>query len=141
HYGFSAGDRFLQKTPATFDVSVWEFFLPFVSGASLVVAPPGAHREPRAIAALIRAHEVTNVHFVPSMLSVFLDEPTVRGLALHRVFCSGEELPADLANRFHEVVAAELHNLYGPTEAAVDISYWPVPAREIRPGDRSQPVP
>lgn len=136
HYGFGPTDRILQKTPATFDVSVWEFFLSFLSGGLLVVAPPGAHRDPAALAALIRANGITTLHFVPSMLAAFLDAPESSGIALKRVFCSGEELPADLRNRFHQRIEAELHNLYGPTEAAVDVSYWPASA-----GDRSSPVP
>ncbi|WP_374405804.1 amino acid adenylation domain-containing protein [Pelagerythrobacter sp.] len=136
HYGFNASDRILQKTPATFDVSVWEFFLPLTLGATLVVAPPGAHRDPAAIAALIRDEAITTLHFVPSMLAAFLDAPDSEGLSLARVFCSGEELPADLRDRFHRRIGAQLHNLYGPTEAAVDVSYW-------RAGleDDARPVP
>lgn len=136
HYGFDASDRILQKTPATFDVSVWEFFLPFISGACLVVAPPEAHRDPQALAKIIREEKVTTAHFVPSMLAAFLAEPSARGLSFARVFCSGEELPADLRDRFHRTVSAELHNLYGPTEAAVDVSFWPA-----GPDDHSLPVP
>lgn len=136
HYGIGAADRILQKTPATFDVSVWEFFLPLMRGAALVVAPPGAHRDPAAIAALIRGEGITTLHFVPSMLAAFLDAPESDGLAVTRVFCSGEELPADLRDRFHRRLRAQLHNLYGPTEAAVDVSYWPA-----GPDDTSSPVP
>lgn len=136
HYGFSAKDRFLQKTPATFDVSVWEFFLPFLCGARLVVAPPGAHRDPAAIAALVRRHGITTLHFVPSMLSAFLASPASQGLSVARTFCSGEELTADHRDRFHQRITGELHNLYGPTEAAVDVSYWPA-----GPDDTSSPVP
>ncbi|WP_120010042.1 non-ribosomal peptide synthetase [Teichococcus vastitatis] len=136
HYGFGPGDRILQKTPATFDVSVWEFFLAFLCGGTLVVAPPGAHKDPAALAALLRGARVTTAHFVPSMLAAFLAEPASAGLALRHVFCSGEELTADLRDRFHSRITAELHNLYGPTEAAVDVSAWPA-ARE----DRSRPVP
>jgi enterobactin synthetase component F len=136
HYGFGPADRILQKTPATFDVSVWEFFLSFVTGGTLVVAPPGAHRDPAAIAALIRDEAITTLHFVPSMLAAFLDAPESQDLATTRVFCSGEELPGDLRDRFHRRVRAELHNLYGPTEAAVDVSYWPA-----APDDSSRPVP
>lgn len=136
HYDFTTVDRILQKTPATFDVSVWEFFLPFLCGASLVVAPPGSHRDPLMIARLIREYGITTAHFVPSMLAAFLGEPSVKGLQLRRVFCSGEELGADLRDRFHTLVSAELHNLYGPTEAAVDISWWPA-----GPDDGSRPVP
>jgi len=136
HYGFDASDVILQKTPATFDVSVWEFFLPLLVGGTLAVAAPGAHRDPASIAALVRRHGVTTMHFVPAMLAAFLAEPAASGLALERVFCSGEELTADLRDRFHRTITAELHNLYGPTEAAVDVSYWPA-GRE----DASAPVP
>lgn len=136
HYGFTLQDRILQKTPATFDVSVWEFFLPYISGATLVMAPPGAHRDPTALAAEIRRHGITTAHFVPSMLSAFLAAPASQGIRMARVFCSGEELTAELRDRFHTRVTSELHNLYGPTEAAVDVSYWPA-----TPEDRSNPLP
>ncbi|KDE88086.1 enterobactin synthase subunit F [Stenotrophomonas maltophilia] len=136
HYGIGADDRVLQKTPATFDVSVWEFFLPLLCGATLVVARPDAHRDPTELARLIRGHGITTAHFVPSMLDAFLAAPASEGLQLRRVFTSGEALDAALRDRFHARVRAELHNLYGPTEAAVDVSYWPASAQ-----DRSRPVP
>ena len=136
HYGFAADDRVLQKTPATFDVSVWEFFLPLLCGATLVLAGPDAHRDPSELARLIRSHGITTAHFVPSMLDAFLAAPASEGLCLRRVFTSGEALDATLRDRFHGRVQAELHNLYGPTEAAVDVSWWPASA-----GDRSRPVP
>ncbi|WP_312735383.1 amino acid adenylation domain-containing protein [Stenotrophomonas sp.] len=136
HYGFAADDRVLQKTPATFDVSVWEFFLPLLCGATLVLAGPDAHRDPTELARLIRSHGITTAHFVPSMLDAFLATPASEGLRLRRVFTSGEALDATLRDRFHGRVHAELHNLYGPTEAAVDVSWWPASA-----GDRSRPVP
>ncbi|RJL11895.1 non-ribosomal peptide synthetase [Paracoccus siganidrum] len=135
-YGIDASDRILQKTPATFDVSVWEFILPMIVGAELVMAAPGAHRDPAAIAAAIRRHGITTLHFVPSMLSAFLASPASQGLALRRVFCSGEELTADQRARFHSRINAQLHNLYGPTEAAVDVSFWPA-----APDDDSNPLP
>ncbi|MCU1134909.1 amino acid adenylation domain-containing protein [Stenotrophomonas maltophilia] len=135
-YGIRADERVLQKTPATFDVSVWEFFLPLLCGATLVVAGPDAHRDPTELARLIRGHGITTVHFVPSMLDAFLAAPASEGLQLRRVFTSGEALDAALRDRFHARVQAELHNLYGPTEAAVDVSYWPASAQ-----DRSRPVP
>ncbi|WP_369348418.1 amino acid adenylation domain-containing protein [Stenotrophomonas sp. JAG2] len=136
HYAIQPDDRILQKTPATFDVSVWEFFLPLISGATLVVAPPEAHRDPLALAALIRQHAITTLHFVPSMLAAFLAAPAARGLQLRRVFTSGEALDAALRDRFHATIQAELHNLYGPTEAAVDVSFWPASQ-----DDTSAPVP
>lgn len=136
HYGFGARDVILQKTAATFDVSVWEFFLPFLCGGTLVLAPPGAQGDPAAIAKLMREEGITTAHFVPSMLAAFLAHPDARGLRVARVFCSGEALTADLRDRFHQTLSGELHNLYGPTEAAVDVTYWPA-----SPEDRSNPLP
>ncbi|MYT22399.1 AMP-binding protein, partial [Streptomyces sp. SID7760] len=110
-----------------FDVSVWELFWPLLTGATLVLARPGGQRDPGYLAGLIRAEGVSTVHFVPSMLSVFLDDPAaVAGAAgLTRVVCSGEALPHELQRRFFErLPGVELHNLYGPTEAAVDVTYW-----------------
>ena len=136
-YGLAADDRVLQKTPATFDVSVWEFFWPLVVGAELVVAEPGGHRDAAYLARLIDDCGITTLHFVPTMLRAFLDQPQLpRFDALRRVFASGEALTADLAARFHERCSAELHNLYGPTEAAVDVTYW-----HCRSEDRRAVVP
>jgi len=125
-YRLGADDRVLQKTPSSFDVSVWEFIWPLIVGATLVVATPDGHRDPTYLAELIHAERLTTVHFVPSMLQAFLSEPTVPRLCagLRRVICSGEALPAELAARFRSILDAELHNLYGPTEASVDVTYW-----------------
>ncbi len=136
HYGIDTTDRILQKTPTTFDVSVWELFLPYLCGGTLVFAEPGAHRDPSAIAGLVRTQGITTMHFVPSMLSAFLEAPASEGLSLTRVFCSGEALTAEHRTRFHARVTAQLHNLYGPTEAAVDVTYW-----EAAPQDDSLPLP
>ncbi|WP_309094585.1 non-ribosomal peptide synthetase [Streptomyces sp.] len=126
-YRLGPEDRVLQKTPAGFDVSVWEFFWPLVTGAALVLARPDGHRDPAHLATLIREQRVTTAHFVPSMLRVFLDDPAAahaRGV-LRRIVCSGEALPADLAERCARLLpGTDLHNLYGPTEAAVDVTAW-----------------
>ncbi|QMU80324.1 amino acid adenylation domain-containing protein [Streptacidiphilus sp. PB12-B1b] len=136
-YPIGPGDRVLQKTPSGFDVSVWEFFWALQTGAALVVAAPGGHRDAAYLAGLIRRESVTTAHFVPSMLQVFLQEPAVRECtSLRRVFASGEALPPEVQNRFFETLDAELHNLYGPTEAAVDVTYWP-----CRPGEEATTVP
>ncbi len=135
-FGFGPGDVVLHKTPTTFDVSVWEIFLAHLSGAALVVAPAEAHRDPGWLARVVREQGVTAMHFVPSMLAPFLDHPDSEGLGIHRVFCSGEALPATLRDRFHARIRGELHNLYGPTEAAVDVTHWAAP-----PDDTSDPLP
>ncbi|MFC3448276.1 non-ribosomal peptide synthase/polyketide synthase [Amycolatopsis speibonae] len=120
-YGLTLDDRVLQKTPSSFDVSVWEFFWPLITGATLVVAKPDGHRDPRYLAELIRTAGITTVHFVPSMLEAFLAEEP-RWHDVRRVLCSGEALPSELAAR----VDVPLHNLYGPTEASVDVTSWAV---------------
>ncbi|RSN27514.1 non-ribosomal peptide synthetase [Amycolatopsis sp. WAC 01416] len=117
-YGLTPDDRVLQKTPSSFDVSVWEFFWPLVTGATLVVAKPEGHKDPAYLAELIRTAGITTVHFVPSMLALFLETAECAGL--RRVICSGEALPSELAAR----VDVPLYNLYGPTEASVDVTAW-----------------
>ncbi|MBV9790335.1 MAG: amino acid adenylation domain-containing protein, partial [Chloroflexi bacterium] len=125
-FQLSANDKILQKTPFSFDVSVWEFFWPLLTGAALVVAQPGRHGDPAYLADLIAQQQITTLHFVPPMLQAFLDEPDAQHCqSLRRVICSGEALPYALQQRFCErLTHAELHNLYGPTEAAVDVTWW-----------------
>jgi amino acid adenylation domain-containing protein/FkbM family methyltransferase len=137
-FGIGPTDAVLQKTPFSFDVSVWEFFWPLMTGARLVVARPGGHRDPAYLARTIETERVTVVHFVPSMLRAFLDEPGLRERcrSLRHVVCSGEALSPDLQRRCFERVDADLHNLYGPTEAAVDVTHW----RCRREDDGSVPI-
>ena len=125
-YGLQAGETVLQKTPFGFDVSVWEFFWPLMVGARLAVAPPGAHKEPQQLAELIARHEVSTIHFVPSMLQAFLaDEGVGECTSLRRIICSGEALPAQVQNEvLQRLPQAGLYNLYGPTEAAIDVTHW-----------------
>ncbi len=126
-YGLGAHDRVLQKTPLGFDVSVWEFFWPLMTGARLVMALPGGHQDPAYLVRTIAAEGVTTVHFVPSMLQAFLEEPDLaaRLPSLRRIIASGEALSLELRQRcLARLPGVELHNLYGPTEAAVDVTSW-----------------
>ncbi|EME20381.1 non-ribosomal peptide synthetase [Rhodococcus triatomae] len=119
----TAEDRVVLKTPATFDVSVWELFWPNVNGAAVVVAGPDDHRDPDAVLALLQGARVTVAHFVPSMLEEVLALPGIDLPALRRVVCSGEALQFRTAARFAAAVpGAALDNLYGPTEAAVEVT-------------------
>ncbi|MFE9686712.1 amino acid adenylation domain-containing protein [Streptomyces sp. NPDC006285] len=142
-YGLTAGDRVLQKTPSSFDVSVWEFFWPLREGATLVVAEPGGHKDPAYLARLIREETVTTCHFVPSMLRMFLATPEAGRCAevLRRVFCSGEVLPRETAHAFARTLpGVGLHNLYGPTEAAVDVTYHACDPADFGPVPIGRPV-
>ena len=125
-YKIDGSDTVLQKTPFSFDVSVWEFFWPLMTGARLVVALPGDHRDPERLVQTIREHQITTLHFVPSMLQAFMAHPQVESCnTLRRVVCSGEALPAELAAQvLKRLPQAGLYNLYGPTEAAIDVTHW-----------------
>ncbi|PHM38856.1 amino acid adenylation domain-containing protein [Xenorhabdus innexi] len=143
-YPLNNSDVILQKTPISFDVSVWELFWWSISGASVHLLPPGAHKDPLEIIEAISAHNITTLHFVPSMLQPFLDvlqaEPKLVNqlTSLRRVFTSGEALPPTRVNQFRKIFsvlglnAPALINLYGPTEATVDVSYF-----EILPDNNS----
>ncbi len=125
HYQLTPSDRVLQKTPFSFDVSVWEFFWPLLVGARLVLARPEGHKDPAYLVETIIREQISTIHFVPSMLQLFLEEPDVpRCTSLQRVICSGEALSYELQRRFFARSQAALSNLYGPTEAAVDVTWW-----------------
>ncbi|MBY0239926.1 MAG: amino acid adenylation domain-containing protein [Burkholderiaceae bacterium] len=132
-YGLTTTDTVLQKTPCGFDVSVWEFFWPLMTGARLAMADPEAHRDPQALQDAIATWDVSCLHFVPSMLATFTAHLTAhlkrqeaeRCPSLRLVFCSGEALSKAQAREFNNVSGAQLHNLYGPTEAAVDVTAYP----------------
>ena len=135
HYPLTADDVVAQKTPCSFDVSVWEFWWPFIAGAQLVMAEPEAHRDPLAMQQFFARYGVTTTHFVPSMLAAFVASLNTENVAschtLRRVFCSGEALPTALCREWEELTGAPLHNLYGPTEAAVDVSWYPACGPEL----------
>lgn len=122
-YGIDPDDRVLHKTPTSFDVSVWELVLPLLTGSAIVLAPPGAHRDPERLDALVAAQRVTVLHLVPSMLAGYLDlVPEPSWSTVRHLLCSGEGLPAALAVRAHQATGVPVHNLYGPAEAAIDVT-------------------
>ncbi|TSI14548.1 non-ribosomal peptide synthetase [Brevibacterium aurantiacum] len=140
-YQLDDTDIVLQKTPFSFDVSVWEFYWPLITGAVLAIAEPEVHKDPKALARTITANGVTTCHFVPSALSVFTGTRELQECtSLRRVFCSGEALDSETAHRLMAVLPIELHNLYGPTEAAVDVTHWPVSAEHSGPVPIGRPV-
>jgi amino acid adenylation domain-containing protein len=125
-YGCDSSDRILQKTPFSFDVSVWEFIWPLSAGATLVLAKPGGHQQPDYLTTLIQQAGISKLHFVPSMLSSMLSLGDLAACdSLRQVFSSGEALAVSHVEQFNQQCPqAVLHNLYGPTEAAIDVSYW-----------------
>ena len=138
-YRIDKSDVILQKTPYYFDVSVWELFWWALQGARLCFLMPGGERNPLAIVETIRKHHVSVMHFVPSMLNVFLEyldgkaASVLGGLAsVRRVFASGEALTPSHVRKFNDIwgskTGTRLTNLYGPTEATVDVSYFDCPA-------------
>ena len=149
-YPIGPGDVVLQKTPYTFDVSVWELFWWALPGASVCMLSPGGERNPLAIVESVREHQVTVMHFVPSMLSVFLQYLDAKPAAVaalgsvRRVFASGEALTPSHVRRFHEIwglqTGTQLTNLYGPTEATVDVSCFDCPAHELATVPIGRPI-
>jgi amino acid adenylation domain-containing protein/FkbH-like protein len=137
-YGLVEQDRVLQKTPFSFDVSAWEIFWTLSTGAALVIARPEGHKDSGYLREVIETTQVTTLHFVPSMLQVFLQEHRAGSCpSLRRVICSGEELPASLRRLFFQCFPrVELHNLYGPTEAAIDVTAW-----QCTPQEQGERVP
>jgi amino acid adenylation domain-containing protein len=124
-YPIGPSDRLLQKTQIGFDVSVRELFWPLIHGARIAVATPGAQGNPAYLAEVIEREQITTLHFVPSMLQLFLEEADpARCLSLRCILSGGEPLPVDLVRRFFDRFSCELHNLYGPSEAAVSVTSW-----------------
>lgn len=124
-YPITTEDRVVQKTPFSFDVSVWEFFWPLVTGATLVIAKPGGHKDPAYLIDLINRERITTSHFVPSMLQAFLHDPAASSCrSLKRVICSGEALSIETQEKFFTALDCELLNFYGPTEASVEVTHW-----------------
>ena len=124
-YRIDNKDKILQKTPFSFDVSVWEFFWTLATGATLIVAKPEGHKETDYLVEIIEKYQITTLHFVPSMLTVFLENENLEKCqSLNRVICSGEALSFNLKETFKQKLNCQLHNLYGPTEVAIDVSFW-----------------
>ncbi|PHM65244.1 Amino acid adenylation [Xenorhabdus stockiae] len=125
-YQLTPQDRVLQKTPFSFDVSVWELFPPLMFGARLILARPEGHKDPHYLLSETEKHKITFIHFVPSMLQLFLSAiPAGRCLSLRHILCSGEAFPYALQQKCLAYFAhCQLHNLYGPTEAAIHVTAW-----------------
>jgi len=142
HLQLTEEDAVLQKTPYTFDVSVWEFLWPLMTGARLVLAKPEGHQDPSYLVDLIASEGITVAHFVPSMLALFLEEKELeRVTSLRRVICSGEALSYELQERFFSRIGASLHNFYGPTETSIEVTYWDCqPESELRTVPIGYPV-
>jgi len=136
-FDFRSTDRFLQKTPFTFDAAGWEFFVPLLIGAQVVIAEPGGHQDPAYLVSAIAENEITVLQLVPSMLQIVLAEPGFDNChTLRHMFCGGEALPGSLHTRFHNRLKCELHNLYGPTEYSIDAA-----CRPSQPGTFERTVP
>jgi amino acid adenylation domain-containing protein len=133
-FAFRADDRVLQRTPLGFDASVWEFFVPLQTGATLVVAPPGRATDPAELVELVRRQDITMMQLVPSLLALVLEEPEVADCtSLRAVFSGGEVLSPSVRDRCHAQLGATLHNLYGPTEATIDALSWTCERTDVRP--------
>lgn len=126
-YPIGTDDVLIQKTPTTFDVSVWELFWWAMFGSKLVMLKPGGERNPDELLYAIEQYRVNVIHFVPSMLGAFLNYLKLKNEIpkhLKFIFSSGEELTKQLHDTYKSLFSSQtsLINLYGPTEATVDVS-------------------
>jgi amino acid adenylation domain-containing protein len=143
----AVGERVLQKTPLSFDVCLWELFWPLLAGRTLVLAPPDLHTDPPALGVFLQREAITALHFVPSLLALFLDQwaGASATLCVRRLFCSGEAFSRELWQRCRSLLpGVRLFNLYGPVEAAIEVSDWPAawqwPQPELPPAAQSVPI-
>ncbi|MFG3558423.1 amino acid adenylation domain-containing protein [Micromonospora sp. NPDC047557] len=128
-YRMTPADRMVHKAPYSFDVSVWEVFWPLVYGGAVVIARPGGQRDARYLARLVKQHQVSTIHFVPTMLRAFMAVPAARDCdRLRQVICGGEPLTTDLVADFYAAFpeGVTLHNQYGPAEVSVQTTTWPL---------------
>ncbi len=124
-FPLSESDKVFQKTPLSFDASVWEFFAPWIAGGELVLAKPKGHQDVRYLIETIQKEHITILQTVPTLLRLLLEmEDFARCTSLRRVFCGGELLDAALVERFYRRMRAELINLYGPSEACINTTTW-----------------
>jgi non-ribosomal peptide synthetase component F len=137
-FAFSLEDRVLQKTPYSFDASVWEIFAPLMSGARLVMARPGGHQDVGYLIDEIKAKQITVLQVVPSLLQALLDGAGIEECqSLTRVFSGGEVLTSEVKEEFARKLGVELINLYGPTEATIEATYWRCEGEQRK---RSEPI-
>ncbi|MFI6321740.1 amino acid adenylation domain-containing protein [Nonomuraea sp. NPDC050556] len=130
--GLGPGDTMLQKTVMSADVSMREFIWPLQTGARMLLARPGGHKDAAYLRDLINAERVTITNFVPSMLAVFLEEDISTCTSLRVVTSGGEALPAHVGARFSRTLpGCRLVNIYGPTETTMDVTWWPVTADRL----------
>ena len=125
-YGLFPEDKVMQKTPLSFDVSIWELLWPLMTGATMVIAKPNGHMDPEYLYSIIECNQISTLHFVPSMLQLFIELSEKYPMpSLRQVFASGEAITYELKERFFKrLPEVKLHNLYGPTEATIDVTYW-----------------
>ena len=130
-------DKVLQKTPFSFDASVWEFYAPLLVGGQLLLAQPGGHADTAYLKELIAKEQVTTVQFVPSLLQILIEQGGLETCrSLKQIFCGGEALPVVVQENLLSNLNVNLHNLYGPTEACIDATFW-----TCKPGIKRQIVP
>ncbi len=124
-FPLSAEDKVLQKTPFSFDASVWEFYAPLLVGGQLLLAQPEGHADPAYLLKLITQEQVTTVQFVPSLLQILIEQGGLENChSLKNIFCGGEALPVAVQEKVLSNLNVNLHNLYGPTEACIDATFW-----------------
>jgi amino acid adenylation domain-containing protein len=124
-FRLTSADRVLQKTPFSFDASVWEFYAPLIIGGQLMIACPGGHRDGNYLIQTVMQEEVTVIQLVPSLLRVLLEKEGLENCkSLRHIICGGEQLPRELLQNLSARFSSFMYNFYGPTEACIDATWW-----------------
>jgi amino acid adenylation domain-containing protein len=117
-------ERYLLKTSIGFTALDLEIFKPLTTGGQIIIVAQGSERDMAHLVELIARHQVTVIHFVPSLLSLFLQTPGLeRCDSLKEVICFGEALPAEALEQLFERTKAQLKVSYGTTETPSTIAW------------------
>ncbi|SHI02336.1 amino acid adenylation domain-containing protein [Sporobacter termitidis DSM 10068] len=144
-FGLKSDSVILQKTAPTFDPSVWEIFWWLMLGGKVCLIDSGDEKDPEAIISAIERYQVTVMHFVPSMMGLFLNyvDTTAsdgRLASLRQVFSCGEAISLNTVEYFNQLLykqnGTRLYNMYGPTEATVEVACF-----DCSPGEELTSVP
>ncbi len=136
-FAFTPETRVLQKTSLSFDASVWEYWMPLLTGGQVVLAENEDVRDFAQLVQRLQRHQITHLQMVPSTLTLLLQEPELpRCRSLRHLFSGGEPLFPKLQEQCFQILPWTLHNLYGPAENTINVTAW-----TCQPTLRSTSVP
>nr|ADU56136.1 hypothetical protein CA915-15 [uncultured organism CA915] len=133
-WGTGPGDTVLMHASHAFDISLFEIWVPLLSGARVLIAGPGAV-DGEALAAGVAAG-VTTAHLTAGTFRVLAEESPESVAGLREVLTGGDAVPPAAVDRVRRACPdVRVRHLYGPTEATLCATWW-----LLQPGDQAGPV-